>query len=268
MKKLLLLFLNVSLGVVFFQSCDDDPSVVNEVIEPCGLLYDCVFELPSYVNDTNLVGYISAVNEKNMLIKTYELDYNTEYFTRAEFCRKDLSMVNSGKIFIDEDTMEYYCISADCEGCTASSCWFEFFNKSLAFNGQKFTWDFSGNKYVNPFKIEQEAPKSVYDIITPQSGAVISKSQPLVIEWNGVHQPGKNLVRIQLHNPTLGMKNDVNYYTDDTGSFTVPTEALAPFPMFIITLKVGRQTVFENSPGKYIVAETYSYYTASFKVKD
>ncbi len=266
MKKHFLLFMLIVAVSLFVQACADK----NITTEPtpaapksCYLTNQCVFLLPSQVQDSTLMGYInfSAYRSQTKSLSNGKINYFSENLGLSWFCTKGFTYL-IGDFMLNGDTLKARCIQPECVGCTGE-CFYEISKDSIKFDEQIFKWFAVGIAVMLPFEIQLQTPKSISKIIYPPPCSYIRKQDTLVITWDGEHQPGKNLVRIKL--------NSISYYTDDTGSFTIPPKDLSKFTNgkeIRIELYVGRNTVYKYSSTKFIYTEIYSQYMTNYVLTD
>ena len=273
MKDFKRLLLPVTLVSVLFSCGNDSVKTVSTEHEPqiCFMTRLVALKLPDVINDTNLAGYLNLeINQfKDRIYPDSSIHNTIYYYSNGYFCKSYLGY-NVGTITANNDSLLFECIQPECVGCVPT-CEYHLYYNSYEFNNQIVTWNISGNSTVHPFQIQLQAPQSVAAITSPTINTNISRYSPLNLKWEVSLQSGHNQARIKMNKMNGNYTDDKNYYTDDTGSFTIPSEDLLKYKTtdFIqVILFIGKNTAIEYSAGKYILAEIYSSLEVSFAFND
>ncbi len=255
------------LGLIIFSfyliSCDDDNVTGNnDRTAGCTLSARPVLKSPEYLNDSNMTGYI-GIEDFHYVVKYEEdISHMTGSSSYAMFCGEGINSGWIGYLSLDSDTMDFECLEPFDEGSAMSCNYIINWKDRLSFAARDLSCKGSGSGIISRFELKLPVPGSYFTITSPSLGQKIDKSKPLVLNWDGQHEPGANQVRITIEGMNGKKYAAGNYFTDDDGSFTIPVEDLNGYTTLSgLKIFVGRNSVLEVLPGKYIYAEIYSKYS-------
>jgi hypothetical protein len=244
------------LAVILITSCNTDQyspvnTKNNKQIKSNFILFGSLtssVSYPIYLFKARTDLYIEANNQ------TYKYQGGTDSYNYAYFpCDAGTVKVNNITITQDNQYSGNYTL----------------FNNTFDLDGNYVKISVTGSANIPGFSDSVKSPINFANMTNPNYGDTISASNDLYVTWNSEDNSGMAVViDIAAATPESSSINYNQYFSDDTGSFTIPSSFLGSFKKGItqMTLQRGYYTVKTLSNGKNYGIAIYSQHTITFRL--